>query len=66
MSRVSISEDKVRELMDNESWITADEAVEYGFATKTEKNDDGISNQLSESLEMLPPKQKLHRCNRQS
>lgn len=40
MSRVSISEDKVRELMDNESWITADEAVEYGFATKTEKNDD--------------------------
>ena len=35
MSRVSISEDKVRELMDNESWITADEAVEYGFATKT-------------------------------
>ena len=40
MSKVSISEDKVRELMDNESWITADEAVEYGFATKTEKNDD--------------------------
>jgi len=40
MNRVSISEEKVKELMDNESWITADEAVEYGFATKTEKNDD--------------------------
>ena len=27
--------------MDNETWITAQEAVEYGFATKTEKSDDG-------------------------
>ena len=27
--------------MDNETWITAQEAVEYGFATKTKKSDDG-------------------------
>ena len=42
-SRVSISEDEVKALMDNESWITAEEAVQYGFATKTEKNEeDGV------------------------
>lgn len=51
MSRVSISEDEVKGLMDNESWITADEAVEYGFATKTEKNDeDGIKQSAFSSI----------------
>lgn len=41
VSRATISEDEIKNLMDNETWITAQEAVEYGFATKTEKSDDG-------------------------
>lgn len=44
-SKVNISEEKIKELMDKESWITADEAVEYGFATKTETTADGDVNQ---------------------
>lgn len=41
VSRAVISEDEIKNLMDNETWITAQEAVEYGFATKAEKSDDG-------------------------
>lgn len=41
VSQAVISEDEIKKLMDNETWITAQEAVEYGFATKTEKSDDG-------------------------
>lgn len=44
-SKVNISEEKIKELMDKESWITADEAVEYGFATKTETTENGDVNQ---------------------
>ena len=33
----SLSEEKIREMMDNESWILPDEAIEYGFATAIEK-----------------------------
>lgn len=29
-----LNEDEIKELMDNESWITADQALSYGFATK--------------------------------
>ena len=35
-SKATISEEKIKELMNDESWITADEAVEYGLATRTE------------------------------
>lgn len=46
-SKASISEEKIKELMDNETWITADEAITYGFATKTETEttEDGNVNQ---------------------
>lgn len=30
----NLSEDKIKELMSNETWLTADEALEYGFATQ--------------------------------
>ena len=33
MARVSISEEKVKELMDAETWILPSEALEWGFAT---------------------------------
>lgn len=44
-SKASIPEKKIKELMDNETWITADEAITYGFATKTETTEDGNVNQ---------------------
>lgn len=34
MEHVNISEEELRELLDNETWLTADEALEMGFATK--------------------------------
>lgn len=39
-SRCSIDEDKIRELMDAETWITAEEAKEWGFATDVEDDDE--------------------------
>ena len=33
----SLKEEEIVELMDNESWILPDEAIEYGFATAIEK-----------------------------
>lgn len=34
MERVSISEDEVKEMMEKETWLSAEKAKEYGFATK--------------------------------
>lgn len=34
MSIVNITEEKLKEMMDNETWINGEEAVEMGFATK--------------------------------
>jgi ATP-dependent Clp protease protease subunit len=36
----NISKEDLKALMDNETWITADEAVQYGFATKIIGDDD--------------------------
>lgn len=33
MERVNISEEEVKVMMDNETWLSAEQAVEYGFAT---------------------------------
>lgn len=44
MSRVQITEDELKEKMDKESWLTAEEALADGFATQImEENDDGVS-----------------------
>lgn len=45
MNHVNITEDEVKDLMDKETWITAEEAVSYGFATKTEKSEEEGVNQ---------------------
>ena len=39
VSKTGLSEDKVKEMMDRETWITSKEAFELGFATSLEKND---------------------------
>lgn len=41
LDRVSIGEDELSALMDAESWISPDEAVEMGFATDIEEFDGG-------------------------
>ncbi len=44
MHRVNITEDEVRCLLDEETWLTADEALEKGFATEImEQEKEGIS-----------------------
>lgn len=44
MSRINIPENELKDLMDNESWITADDAVEKGFADKVnEPDENGIA-----------------------
>jgi ATP-dependent Clp endopeptidase proteolytic subunit ClpP len=41
MAHVKMSEDELKSLMDNETWIMPEKAVEWGFATKVETADDG-------------------------
>ena len=36
----NLSRDEIVELMDNETWITAEEALEMGFATSIKEDDD--------------------------
>lgn len=40
MSRINIDEKRLGELMDAESWILPDDAIEMGFATEVEEFDD--------------------------
>lgn len=45
-SKATISEEEIKNLMNKESWITADKAVEYGLATRTEtEEEDEKANQ---------------------
>lgn len=39
VSKTGLAEEKVKEMMDNETWITSKEAFELGFATSIEKAD---------------------------
>lgn len=41
----TLSEKEIVELMDNESWILPDEAIEYGFATAIEKTEQKNASQ---------------------
>lgn len=46
VSKTGLSEEKIKEMMDHETWITSKEAFELGFATNLEKN-----NSAKQSLE---------------
>lgn len=49
----NIDENKIKELMDNETWLTADEALEYGFATEIAErkaNNDVASQSVVEVI----------------
>lgn len=45
LSKVSITEEELKALMDNETWISSDDAVEYGFATDIKKDDSDKPSQ---------------------
>lgn len=48
MEHVNISENELKEMLDNESWISSKDAVKLGFATSIEDEDD--SNKSSQSV----------------
>lgn len=41
MGRVNITEEKVKELLDNETWLTAQECLDMGFATEIKEVEEG-------------------------
>lgn len=41
----ALSEEEIKALMDNESWILPEEALEYGFATTVDKTETKTTNQ---------------------
>lgn len=46
MEHINISKEELKELLDNEKWLSPDEAVEMGFATaKEEMEDNDYANQ---------------------
>lgn len=54
-ARASISEEEIRELMDNETWIAPAKAVEYGFATGVveEKTEKASQNARAKLFQMI-------------
>lgn len=50
MSVAKITEKEVRKLMDNETWITPEKAIEYGFATGVEESKNANANQSAKHL----------------
>lgn len=51
----SLTEEEIKELMDNETWILPEEAAEYGFATSIDKTEKDKANQnaFSKLFEMI-------------
>ena len=45
----TLSEEEIVEMMDNETWISPEEAVEYGFATSIEKTKQKNANQSAKA-----------------
>lgn len=51
MEKVNISEEELKALMDQETWVTAEEAVNWGFATGTVNfKEDGMNQSAMKSI----------------
>ena len=66
MEHVNISEDELKELLDNETWLSSKEAVELGFATEVDESEE--SDNVSQSvkgkvIEMLLKNNVKQECN---
>ena len=69
MEHVNISEDELKELLDNETWLSSKEAVELGFATEVDESEE--SDNVSQSvkgkvIEMLLKNNVKQECNSDS
>lgn len=53
--KMKISDEKLDELMDNESYLSADECFEYGLCTKVADDIDGndVQNKVNEALDKI-------------
>lgn len=51
MRKINIAEEKLKQLMDDESWITPQDALSMGFATKIAEENE--SNNISQSVRTL-------------
>lgn len=60
---VNISEKEIKELLDNETWLTADEALEKGFITKIAA--DTKNNKSNQSARKAVYKMLLNKLNNQ-
>lgn len=50
MSKINITKDKLKELLDNESWLTAQECYDMGFADELLPMSDDIEQSASKSI----------------
>lgn len=50
VEKSGLSEDEVKQMLDDEDWITSDEAVARGFADKVIKEDDEIKQKVQNKL----------------
>lgn len=69
MEHINISEDELKELLDNETWLSAKEAVELGFATtldESEESDNVSQSVKSKVIEMLLKSNVKQECNSDS
>lgn len=53
MEHVNITEKKLKKLMDNESWLTYQEALEMGFATSVGKDDESENPSQSVKCKLI-------------
>lgn len=59
MEKVTITEEEVKEMMDKETWLSAEKAKEYGFATKiyeekTEEANQSVMSAITQKLLTAP------------
>lgn len=60
MSKVNITKEKLKELLDNESWLTAQECLDMGFADELLPISDDIEQSASKSImDLVKENQKL-------
>lgn len=52
-SKMKIDDEKLVELMDNESYLTADECLEYGLCTKVVEDNEDTESNVNEALDKV-------------
>ena len=63
MSKVNITKEKLKELLDDESWLTAQECFDMGFADELLAISDNIEQSASKSIMDLVEKNRKLKMN---